>query len=61
MVDDDELHVDLQLDRDLLELKVAAIREHESQIEGLVATFGEDLWARALARESFRCAERRPA
>lgn len=61
VVEDDELHLDLQLHGDLLELKLAAIREHESQIEGLVAAFGEDLWARTLARETFRCAERRPA
>ena len=57
----ERIFLDIQLDPDLLELKVAAICEHESQIEGLVAAFGEDLWAKALARESFRCAERRPA
>lgn len=59
VVDDDELHLDLQLASDLLALKVAAIREHHSQIAGLAAAFGEERWTRAMARESFRCAERR--
>lgn len=54
VVDDDELHLDLRLDGELLALKVAAIREHESQIEGLAEAFGEDRWAEALSRESFR-------
>jgi LmbE family N-acetylglucosaminyl deacetylase len=61
VVDDDELHLDLRLDPDLLGLKVAAIREHHSQIAGLAEAFGEERWTRAMARESFRCAERRPA
>ena len=58
VVDDDELHLDLRLDGELLALKVAAIREHESQIEGLAEAFGEDRWAEALSRESFRRAAR---
>ena len=61
VVDDDQLHLDLQLDRDLLELKVAAIKEHHSQIAGLAEAFGAERWTRAMARESFRRAERRPA
>ncbi len=59
IVDDVEMHLDLRLDGDLLELKVAAIMEHKSQIAGLAAAFGADSWRRALARESFRCAERK--
>lgn len=57
VVDDAELHLDLLLTGDLLELKLAAVREHHSQVAGLVAVFGEDEWTRALARESFRRAE----
>ncbi len=37
-------HLDLELDSELLELKVAAIREHQSQIAGLAAAFGEERW-----------------
>ena len=61
VVDDADLHLDLRLQGSLLELKVAAIREHQSQIEGLVHAFGADRWARALSRESFRRAHRKPA
>jgi LmbE family N-acetylglucosaminyl deacetylase len=59
IVDDGEMQLDLRLDGDLLDLKVAAIMEHESQIAGLATAFGEDRWSRAMARESFRCAERK--
>lgn len=59
IVDDDQIHLDLRLDGDLLELKVAAIMEHQSQIAGLVEVFGADRWSQAMARESFRCAERK--
>jgi hypothetical protein len=44
---------DEQLDR-----KMAAIREHQSQIEGLLQVFGEDLLSEAFASETFRLAER---
>lgn len=53
VVEDAELALDLRLDGALLDLKVAAIREHASQIEGLMAAFGDDLWAQAMSRESF--------
>ncbi len=56
---DEEIDLDLVLTGDLLELKVAAIREHESQVAGLITAFGETEWARAMARESFRLAESR--
>jgi len=59
IVDDGQMHLDLRLDGDLLDLKVAAIMEHQSQIAGLATAFGEDRWSRAMARESFRCAERK--
>ncbi|MCZ3385733.1 MAG: PIG-L family deacetylase [Actinomycetia bacterium] len=55
--DDEELYLDL--DSDLLDLKAAAIREHHSQIVGLATAFGEERWTRAMARKSFRRAERK--
>ena len=58
---DDEIDLDLVLTGDLLDLKVAAIREHESQVAGLIAAFGEADWSRAMARESFRLAETKSA
>jgi LmbE family N-acetylglucosaminyl deacetylase len=58
---DDEIDLDLVLTGDLLDLKVAAIREHESQVAGLIAAFGESDWSRAMARETFRLAASRPA
>jgi LmbE family N-acetylglucosaminyl deacetylase len=58
VVDDDELVLDLRLDPELLALKVAAIRQHESQIAGLEEAFGADRWSQALSRESFRLARR---
>ena len=57
IVDDDALDVDIVLDGELLERKMAAIREHQSQIEGLLQVFGEELLSVALASESFRLAD----
>ncbi|MGB2839216.1 MAG: PIG-L family deacetylase [Actinomycetes bacterium] len=56
---DADIDLDLVLTGELLELKVAAIREHESQVAGLIAAFGEGHWSRSMARESFRLAESR--
>jgi LmbE family N-acetylglucosaminyl deacetylase len=57
IVDDAALDIDIVLDGELLERKMAAIREHQSQIEGLMQVFGEDLLSVALASESFRRAK----
>ncbi|MEO8105982.1 MAG: PIG-L family deacetylase, partial [Actinomycetes bacterium] len=58
---DTDIDLDLILTGDLLELKVAAIREHVSQVAGLIAAFGAGDWSRGMARESFRLAGSRPA
>jgi LmbE family N-acetylglucosaminyl deacetylase len=61
IVDDAALDIDIVLDGELLERKMAAIREHQSQIEGLLQVFGEELLSMAFASESFRLAERVPS
>lgn len=61
VLDDAEIDLDLQLSGDLLALKLAAIGEHESQVAGLMAAFGDEGWRRGMARESFRLAESRSA
>ncbi len=58
IVEDSDLDIDIVLEGDLLELKMAAMREHRSQIEGLLEVFGEDRMSMAFASESFRVAER---
>jgi len=52
----EELGIDFPLPPDLLELKLRAIREHVSQVEGMVQAFGEDIFRRAMAAETFRLA-----
>jgi hypothetical protein len=49
----DEVAIDLTLPDDLLDLKFRAIQAHESQVEGLVAVFGDRMreW---MATEYFR-------
>ena len=49
-----ELSIDFALPPDLLELKLAAIEAHESQVGAMVAAFGEDIFRRAMAAEYFR-------
>jgi LmbE family N-acetylglucosaminyl deacetylase len=49
-----ELDVVLDLDDDLLELKLRALREQPSQTEGLIGALGDEFLRRALAIESFR-------
>lgn len=50
----EELSIDFPLPPDLLELKLRAIQEHESQVEGMVEAFGEDIFRRAMHAEWFR-------
>jgi LmbE family N-acetylglucosaminyl deacetylase len=52
-----ELGIDFPLPADLLELKLAAIQEHESQVGGMVEAFGEDFFRRAMRQEYFRLAK----
>lgn len=49
-----ELAVDFPVPPDLLELKLAAINEHTSQVEGMMNTFGADFFRRMMSAEYFR-------
>lgn len=52
----EDLSIDLALDEGALDRKFDAIREHESQIEGIVAAVGADVFRREMANEWFRLA-----
>jgi LmbE family N-acetylglucosaminyl deacetylase len=52
----DECAIALDLPEDVLDLKVAAIEAHVSQIEGLLGVFGRDGFRRFMAGEYFRLA-----
>ena len=56
----DELSIDFELPPDLLELKLRAIAEHESQVGGMVEAFGEDIFRRAMKAEWFRLGAVKP-
>jgi len=49
-----ELAIDFVAEGDVLDLKLAALEAHESQIEGLLEVFGGDGLSRFLRDESFR-------
>jgi LmbE family N-acetylglucosaminyl deacetylase len=51
---EDELELAFTLPDDLLELKLAAIKEHVSQVEALLAVFGDDGFRRVMSAEFFR-------
>ncbi len=53
----DQLAIDFELTPELLELKLAAIEAHESQVEGMLNAFGKDYFRRAMKAEFFRGAE----
>jgi LmbE family N-acetylglucosaminyl deacetylase len=53
IVPDDELDISLELPPDLLDRKVRSLKEHASQIEGLLEVFGDDGLGRFLGKESF--------
>jgi hypothetical protein len=50
----EELSIDLALDEEALDRKFRAILEHESQIEGIVAAIGAEVFRREMANEWFR-------
>jgi LmbE family N-acetylglucosaminyl deacetylase len=52
----EELALNFELSPDLLELKLAAIAEHTSQVEGMMQAFGPDYFRRAMRAEFFRSA-----
>jgi LmbE family N-acetylglucosaminyl deacetylase len=54
-----ELGIDFVAEGDVLELKLASLEAHESQIEGLLEVFGGDGLSRFLRDESFRDAGRK--
>jgi LmbE family N-acetylglucosaminyl deacetylase len=51
---EDDLEVSFDLPPDLLELKLAAIKEHTSQVEALLHVFGDDGFRKVMAVEWFR-------
>ena len=53
----EELSIDFELPPDLLELKLAAIEAHVSQVGAMVDAFGEDIFRRAMNIETFRLGE----
>lgn len=53
----EDLAVDFRLDPALLHLKVAAIKKQVSQVEDLIALFGEDFLRASQTQEAFRLAE----
>ena len=56
---DDELAIDFELEDELLDLKLRAIQEHVSQVEGMLQAFGEDVFRRSMRAERFRLAATR--
>jgi LmbE family N-acetylglucosaminyl deacetylase len=53
IVPDDELDIGFVLTPDLLDRKLASIKEHASQIEGLLSVFGDEGFKRFMGVESF--------
>jgi LmbE family N-acetylglucosaminyl deacetylase len=56
----EEMSIRYELDPDLLERKLRAIEEHESQVGAMVEAFGADFFRRAMREESFRPGGERP-
>jgi hypothetical protein len=50
----DDLSIEFPLPPDLLEVKLAAIQVHVSQVGAMVDAFGEDIFRQAMAEETFR-------
>lgn len=50
----EDMSIHIELEPELLELKLRAIEEHASQVEALVAAFGRDRFRTAMREESFR-------
>jgi LmbE family N-acetylglucosaminyl deacetylase len=53
----EELGIDFELPEDLLDLKLEALAAHRSQVEGLLAVFGEELFREDASAEWFVLAE----
>jgi LmbE family N-acetylglucosaminyl deacetylase len=54
IVPDDELDLLVVLDDREIERKMTALKEHDSQLSGLIAVFGEDTLSDAMRWEAFR-------
>lgn len=50
----EELSIEYRVPDDILELKVAAINAHVSQIEAILEAVGEEVWWREMSFEAFR-------
>lgn len=50
----EEMSIRRELDPDLLQLKLRAIAEHESQVGAMIEAFGQDFFRRAMREECFR-------
>jgi LmbE family N-acetylglucosaminyl deacetylase len=53
-----EMSIHHELEDELLDLKLRAIEEHESQVGAMVEAFGQDFFRRAMGEECFREAGR---
>jgi hypothetical protein len=53
----DRLAINFELPEDVLDLKLAAIEAHTSQVEGMVQAFGRDVFREGGRTESFVRAE----
>lgn len=52
----EELAISFELPKDLLDLKIAAINAHESQVSHMMAAFGEDVFREGQKEETWRLA-----
>ncbi|HEX9697470.1 MAG TPA: PIG-L family deacetylase [Actinomycetota bacterium] len=53
---EEDLSINFPLPPDVLELKLRAIGEHVSQVEGMLNAFGEDIFREAMKAETYRLA-----
>jgi LmbE family N-acetylglucosaminyl deacetylase len=53
----DRLAINFELPEDIIELKLAAIEAHASQVEGMIQAFGKDVFREGVMAESFVRAE----
>ena len=56
-----EIELAYELEPDMLDLKVEAIEMHASQVEGMIAAFGPEVFRTGMAREHFRLAATKEA
>lgn len=53
---EEDLSINYPLPADLLDLKLKAIEEHVSQVEGMINAFGEDIFRESMKAEYYRLA-----